>query len=197
MESRDYWGSAFFDSGRLGTNADTSNQSLRGMLLRAPMPDALRTLVLAICLAVVAFVGYRRARMLSARGDEVAGVAVVGLLAVLLSPVAWIHHLAWIVLVLGVLAGELRTRRQAISAAAVGVFYGFPLPWMGAHLIKTHHPLVFGVPLRNAYGLGAIVLVLLLPARPRPQGEPDVAGHDVTRASRLGRLLTPRAPASP
>ena len=195
--SRDYWGSAFFDSDRLGTNADTSNQSLRGMLLRAPMPDALRTLVLVICLVVVAVVGYRRARQLSALGDEVAGIAVVGLLAVLLSPVAWIHHLAWIVLVLGVLAGELRTRRQAIAAAAVGIFYGFPLPWMGAHLIKAHHPLVFGVPLRNAYGLGAIVLVLLLPARPGTRGEPDAPGHDLTSASRFGRLRTLRSPAPP
>ena len=45
---------------------------------------------------------------------------------------------------LDTLAGDLRTRGQAISASAVGIFYGFPLPWIGAHLLKTHWPLVLG-----------------------------------------------------
>jgi alpha-1,2-mannosyltransferase len=198
MNSRDYWAYAFFDSERLGTNASTSNQSMRGMLLRSPLPDTARSAVLLVCVAVVVVVGYRRARMLSAAGDEVAGVAVVGLMAVALSPVSWIHHLAWIVLVLGVLANDLRTRGQALAAAAVGVFYGFPLPWMGAHLLKTHYPLVLGVPLRDAYGLGALVLIVCLRPRQRLSAlppEPDAVGQPGTSMSRMARLFAARSPA--
>ncbi|MFL6238965.1 MAG: glycosyltransferase 87 family protein [Actinomycetes bacterium] len=197
MNSRDYWGNALFDSNRLGTNSSTSNQSLRGMLLRSPLPGGARTAVLAVCLVAVAIVGFRRARTLSARGDEVAAVAVVGLLAVALSPVSWIHHLAWIVLVLGVLAGDLRSWRQAVPTAAVGIFYGFPLPWIGAHLLKTHYPLALGVPLRNAYGLGALVLICTLHTLRAGGGEPDAPGQQAPHVSGLGRMSGLRSPARP
>jgi alpha-1,2-mannosyltransferase len=194
MDSRDYWGSAFFDSSRLGINTNTSNQSLRGMLLRTPLPGVAQTALLVICLVVVAVVGYRRARTLSERGDEVAGVAVVGLLAVLLSPVAWIHHLAWIVLVMGVVADDLRSRGRVVATFAVGLFYGFPLPWIGAHLLNTHYPLVIGVPLRDAYGLGAVVLIATL--RPRPSvTELDARAQEATSAPGVGRLFPTRSAA--
>jgi alpha-1,2-mannosyltransferase len=147
-----------------------------------------------ICLVVVAVVGYRRARTLSERGDEVAGVAVVGLLAVLLSPVAWIHHLAWIVLVMGVVADDLRSRGRVVATFAVGLFYGFPLPWIGSHLLNTHYPLVIGVPLRDAYGLGAVVLIATL--RPRTSvTELDVRAQEATSAPGLGRLFPTRSAA--
>ena len=192
LDSRDYWAGALFDSSRLGSNANTSNQSLRGMLLRSPLPGGARTSVLVLCVAVVAVVGYRRARALSAAGDEVAAVAVVGLLAVLLSPVAWIHHLAWVVLVLGVLSDDARVGRRVAAAVGVGVFFGLPLPWYGAHLLKAHYPLVLGVPLRDAYGLAALVLVATL--RPRRAGsapapayaaKPDGTGQGATPVPRL------------
>jgi alpha-1,2-mannosyltransferase len=196
MDSRDYWGNALFDSDRLGSNTSTSNQSIRGMLLRTPLPGGVRTALLAVFVAVVAVVGYRRARALSAQGDEVAGVAVVGLLAVLLSPVAWIHHLAWIVLVMGVVAGDLRSRGRVLATVAVGVFYGFPLPWIGAHLLKTHWPLVLGVPLRDAFGLGAVLLIVTM--RPRSAtNEPDAVAHEATAASPLGRMSVAQSAAEP
>jgi alpha-1,2-mannosyltransferase len=94
-------------------------------------------------------------------------VAVVGLLAVLLSPVAWIHHLAWVVLVLGVLAGDLRDRRRVMVALAVGIFYGLQIPWYGQHLLRDHAPLAFAVPLQDGFGLAAVILVATLPARSR------------------------------
>jgi alpha-1,2-mannosyltransferase len=196
MDTRDYWGSALFDSDRLGSNTSTSNQSIRGMLLRSPLPGGLRTALLVVCVAVVAVVGYRRARMLSQQGDEVAGVAVVGLLAVLLSPVAWIHHLAWIVLVLGVVADDLRSRGRVVATAAVGVFYGFPLPWIGAHLLKTHWPLVLGVPLRDAYGLGALVLIVTMRARTATD-KSDASGQETTVASPLGRMSAAQSATEP
>lgn len=163
--SLDYWAGALYDSERLGINANTSNQSIRGMLLRTPLHGGLLATALVAALTVVAVVGYRRARAFSLAGDEVAGVTVVGLLAVLLSPVAWIHHLAWVVLVLVVLLGDLRSLRRIVAAAAVGLFFGFALPWYGRDWINNGHPLVVGVPLRDAYGLAAVALVATLPSR--------------------------------
>ena len=192
MDSRDYWGSALFDSDRLGSNTSTSNQSIRAMLLRSPLPGGVRAALLAVCVVAVAVFGYRRARLLAEQGDEVAGVAVVGLLAVLLSPVAWIHHLAWIVLVLGVVANDLRTRGRVLATVVVGVFYGFPLPWIGAHLLKTHWPLALGVSLRDAYGLGALVLIAALRPRPGPT-ESDATPQDTTSVPRLGRSFATRS----
>jgi alpha-1,2-mannosyltransferase len=119
------------------------------------------------------------------------------LLAVLLSPVAWIHHLAWIVLVLGVIAGDLRSKWRVLAATAVGVFYGFPLPWIGAHLLKTHYPLALGVPLRDAFGLGALVLVATLRPRTGVVTEPDAVGHPQTSVTRFGRLFATRSAAEP
>jgi alpha-1,2-mannosyltransferase len=165
-DSRDYWAGALFNSDRLGSNTGTSNQSLRGMILRASLPHALEVVLLLIALTVVGVVGYRRARALSAAGDEVAAVAIVGLLAVLLSPVAWIHHLAWAVLVVGVLVGDLRDRKRLILGVVVGVIYALPLPWWGARLLRAHNVDVLGALLQNAYGLTAVVLVALLSARP-------------------------------
>jgi alpha-1,2-mannosyltransferase len=164
-DSLDYWTSALFNSDRLGSNTGTSNQSLRGVILRLSLPHALELMLLAAAVVAVAVVGYRRARTLSAAGDEVAAVAVVGLLAVLLSPVAWIHHLAWVVLAIGVLVGDLRNAKRFVAAAAIGVIYGLSLPWWGANIIRHHHPVILGWPLQNAYGLLAIVLVATLPAR--------------------------------
>ena len=165
QDSRDFWAGALFNSERLGSNTGTSNQSLRGMILRASLPQGLEATLLLAALAVVAVVGYRRARSLSAAGDDVAGVAVVGLLAVLLSPVAWIHHLAWAVLAVGVLAGDLRDRRRVFAAALTAVIYALPLPWWGARLLRADEWEVLGVLLQNAYGLTAVVLVATLSAR--------------------------------
>jgi alpha-1,2-mannosyltransferase len=164
-DSIDYWTSALFNSDRLGSNTGTSNQSLRGMILRLSLPHALEVMLLVVAVTAVAVVGYRRARALSAAGDEVAAVTVVGLLAVLLSPVAWIHHLAWAVLAVGVLAGDLRNRKRLVAAVVTGLIYGLSVPWWGASILHNHHSVILGWPLQNAYGLAAIVLVATLPAR--------------------------------
>ncbi|MFD2356745.1 glycosyltransferase family 87 protein [Nonomuraea ferruginea] len=101
QDAVDFWFGALLDSERLGANAATTNQSMRGMLIRLYLPDLLTTAIWLAVVAAVGWYGFRGARDAYRRGDTLTAVALVGLMAVLLSPVAWIHHLAWVVVVLG------------------------------------------------------------------------------------------------
>jgi alpha-1,2-mannosyltransferase len=193
----DYWTKRIFDSERLRPNAGTSNQALRGMLLRLELPGTATTVLwLAACLAV-AYVGYRRAVAAARDGDETAGVALTGLLAVLLSPVAWIHHLAWLPLVIGVLAADGRRRSRVVWAALVWAFFVVKTPWYAHTMLRDGlGPVWLGRLLEDSYGLAAIALVCALPWRsvhnrlPRVMdGDPSLRHHaqeGEARASNCG-----------
>ncbi len=112
-----FWFSALLDGDRVGANNATTNQSIRGMLLRLYLPDALTTVLWLALVAVVAWYGFRHARRALLRGDRMTAVALTGLMAVLISPVAWIHHLAWLVVVLAALTGTALTGTAPTGAA--------------------------------------------------------------------------------
>lgn len=172
-DSADYWFGALFDGGRVGANAATTNQSIRGMLLRLYLPDPATTVLWLALAAAVACVGFRVARRLALGGDEVGGVAATGLVAVLVSPVSWIHHLAWLVVVLGALS---RSR-----AAVAWAFFVPPLPLLGSEMLGHHAgPRFLGRVVQDAFGLAALVLLALL-ARGRPRMISQRFGVDTSR----------------
>ena len=189
-DSADYWFHALFDSERLGSNTATTNQSIRGMLLRLYWPDAVTSLLWLVCVAIVAYFGFRSARRAWLAGDEIRGIAITGLIAVLVSPVAWIHHLAWLVVVFGAIVGDGRDlaarrarRRHLAFLPARGAL-------VGDHDARgPHGPRFLGRIVQDAYGLGALgLLVFLRSPRPRsPSAESD--GVDTSRnRSRVGTL---------
>ncbi|HEX2316944.1 MAG TPA: glycosyltransferase family 87 protein [Thermomonospora sp.] len=174
-DSIDFWFDAVMSSDRAGANNATTNQSLNGMLLRLYWPDTVTSLVWLGCVALVAFFGFRLARRASltaarldgsaAHSAEMAGIAITGLLSVLLSPIGWVHHLVWVVLVLGALAGDGRDTRRCLVAAGIGVFFAFRIPWMGTRLIGEGHSAIerlTGRIVQDAFGLAALALVLVL-----------------------------------
>jgi alpha-1,2-mannosyltransferase len=174
-DSMDFWFDAMLNSDRTGANNATTNQSLNGMLLRLYWPDRVTTLLWAACVLLLAAVGFRlarRASLAAARLDgadshslELAGVAVAGLLSVLLSPVGWVHHLVWVVPVIGALAGDGRDVRRCLVAAGVGVYFAFRIPWWGTRLIGEDHSAIerfTGRIVQDAFGLAAIGLIALL-----------------------------------
>ncbi|WP_245974369.1 glycosyltransferase 87 family protein [Thermomonospora umbrina] len=179
-DSLDFWFDAVMSSDRAGANNATTNQSLNGMLLRLYWPDAVTTLVWLAAVAAVAYVGFRLARRASLTSDlldggrrngpgaysaEMAGIAIAGLLSVLLSPIGWVHHLVWVVLVLGALVGDGRDTRRCLVAAGIGVFFAFRIPWMGTRWIGEGHSAIerlTGRIVQDAFGLMAVALVLLL-----------------------------------
>ncbi|MEU6713836.1 glycosyltransferase 87 family protein [Nonomuraea sp. NPDC046802] len=164
-DATDFWFSALLDPERLGANAATTNQSIRGMLIRLYMDETLTFVIWAAIVAAVGWYGFRGAREAYKANDSITAVALVGLMAVLLSPVAWIHHLAWVVVVLAAIVGDGRDPVRLRVAAGVWLFYVVPVPWWGVSLKAADIPvvsLVFGKIVQNGFGLGALVLVWLL-----------------------------------
>lgn len=101
-----YWGSALWQTGRVGASDGPRNRSLWGLDQRL-LPD--HTAALAVTLAAGGALtgwGLSRARRCHRRGDDVTALAVVGCLTCLVSPITWTHHLVWLVLALAVLVAR-------------------------------------------------------------------------------------------
>lgn len=158
-----YWTKDIFDSGRLGNNAGTENQSLRGFLLRALPHGHAATAVWLVVVLAVAIPGFYAAARASRNHRELTGVAIVALLEMLVSPVAWIHDFMVVVVVIGVLAGDGRSPRRLAAAAATTAFFYETIPWMGQSLTsQAGVPIVVARVVQGAFGLAAVVLVVLL-----------------------------------
>ncbi len=157
-----FWFSALLDPERLGANAATTNQSLRAMLIRLYLPsETLTSVIWLLLVAVVGWYGFRGALRAYRRQEEMTAVALTGLMAVLLSPVAWIHHLAWVVIVLAAIVGDGRDQVRVRIAVGVWLFYVVPVPWWGVALKVAGVPVLDKI-VQDGFGLGALALVWLL-----------------------------------
>lgn len=173
-----FWGGALQDPTRLGPNMGTSNQSIRGVLLRIGPEDMPKTLLWLVLVALVGYVGFRLGRRFYLAGDSVGEVATMGLMAVLLSPVAWIHHLHWIVVAIFAILGAdpLHDRRRLLAAGVVTAWFLCRLPWWGISWLN--HPAWPEMPgrlLQNADAVGALLALALLwwsSTRPDPAAAP-------------------------
>jgi alpha-1,2-mannosyltransferase len=186
-----YWTDALLDPSRLGPNANTSNQSLRGMLLRTGLPEGpLVSLAWAVGVVLVAYGGYRLSARLERLGDPVGVVAAMGMLAFLLSPVSWIHHMWWGLPAIGALLGDGRQRARIVAAVVTFAVLFSKLPWTGESLVAGsgwRH--VLGWVEQQAYcwlALAVLAALWWLVARPAaPVATQDVARD--TMASAAGR----------
>ena len=161
QDSLTYWTGAMFETRRLGGNAAAGNQSLRGMLLRSDVPGHLASVLWPIIAVAVAAGGFAAARACWRRGDDTAGVAIVGLLAALLSPVGWIHHLCWIVVAIGVIAGPGRDWRRVTAAVVAFGLFLLRLPtW--AQSSGAAQPAAVRRLLEDSFGLAALCLIGLI-----------------------------------
>ena len=162
--SASYWTDAMLDPDRLGPNAGTSNQSLRGFLLRLGPQEGL--LASAIWLAAVLLViaaGLTLSRRFDRAGDGVAVVATVGLVAFLISPVSWVHHLHWGVVVIGALLGTGRDPRRVIAALVGAALLWMRLPWWGANLVADPEvPRFIARVVQNSFTEWALLALLAL-----------------------------------
>ncbi|MBB2901136.1 alpha-1,2-mannosyltransferase [Kineococcus radiotolerans] len=139
--SLEFWTSALLNSDRLGPNAGSSNQSLRGFVLRLYLSDGATTALWGVLALLAAVAGFALARALHRRGSLVGEVAACGMVAVLVSPVSWLHHLLWGVVVLGAVAGDGRVRARAVTAVVGLLLLWVAWPWWGANLLAER-----GVP---------------------------------------------------
>jgi alpha-1,2-mannosyltransferase len=95
----------------------TDNQSLRGAAERFTTDHAV-VLWLAASVIIVA-VGLLLARRQWRGGDELGGLAIVLVTAVLVSPIGWIHHMVVLVLVGAVLIREWVSGHRPVALAAL------------------------------------------------------------------------------
>jgi alpha-1,2-mannosyltransferase len=121
-QSREFWTSALWDTGRVGVLSYLSNQSYRGFLARLPVDPVASYLWIAGVLVALGFWAWRVRRT-----DEFGGLALTGILGCLISPVTWIHHCVWL------LPAIVRCVDAGLSAGKRG-----PL-WLGgsAYLLMT------------------------------------------------------------
>lgn len=180
--SATFWTDALFDPDRLGPNAGTSNQSLRGVLLRlGPDEGPLASALWLGAVLVVLVAGLSLARTLDRLGEPVAVVAAVGLVAFLVSPVSWVHHMHWGVVVIGALLGDGRNRRRVAVAFTAAALLWMRLPWWGANLMADPDvPRVVARVVQNSYSWWALLSLLalwLLVARPGSAGPEGSAGE--------------------
>jgi alpha-1,2-mannosyltransferase len=169
-DSVTYWTSVIFQSGRLGSNSGTSNQSLRGLLLREFLPGQAPGVVWAAVALAVAVAGFAVARRLARQSREMEGIAVTALLGVLLSPVSWIHHYLVVVVVIGAILADGKSPRRVAIAAGTAVFFALTIPWWGQTLLAEHDvPALVGRVVQDAFGIAALVLLVII-ARLRDAG---------------------------
>ena len=160
--SREYWLHLVFDAKRPGSPAYYGNQSLLSALERLHVGWLWIPLGLAL-----GCVGLWRAARAHRAGAEVTAVALVGLTALVVSPISWQHHGVWIVLAAGALITWATTpKRAAVAALGFGVFL-FPLDFWGQRLYSMGWSPWITLPLRNAYAFAFIGMMLLLPIAPR------------------------------
>ncbi|PRY14075.1 glycosyltransferase 87 family protein [Kineococcus rhizosphaerae] len=135
--SLEFWTSALLNSDRLGPNAGSSNQSLRGFVLRLYLSDGATTAVWGVLALVAAVAGYALARRMHRQGSLVGEVAACGMVAVLVSPVSWLHHYLWGVVVLGAVVGDARVRARAVAGIVGLLLLWIAWPWWGANLLAS------------------------------------------------------------
>lgn len=170
--SRQFWFSAILDPSRVGRYDYTANQSIMGMLSRLTLPGEPDRRLWLVLVAAVAVAGLWRAARAASNGDEVAGIALTGITAGLISPISWLHHLYWfvpaLVVALGAAVAARGRRRLALFALLIGGYAVLVLgvdtliDW-GTQLRPTRDVGEFVV--RNAFTLLALFFIAVLPVR--------------------------------
>lgn len=158
-----FWGGALQDPNRLGPNGGTSNQSIRGFLIRLGPSGVAGGVLWAVLVLATLWCGFAVARAAERRGEIALQVGAIGLVAVLVSPVAWIHHLAWLAVVIPALIGDGRDRLRWLFAVVLTGWFLCRLPWWGVTWRARHHDTeFFGKAMQNADTVGAVLALLFI-----------------------------------
>lgn len=183
--SRQFWTEALRDTSRVGDTHSHSNQAISGLLARlADTADAPGGRWL-LAVLVIGAVGLTRAVQAVRCGDDVAGLALTGLTAGLISPLTWVHHLWWVVPAIAVLVdtGMTRgTRRHLVAAAGALALFSSSLPDHARQKVGQHlDGNVLQILGENSYVIVLLLLVLLLPIRASTRLPRGVQAREVVR----------------
>ena len=165
-----FWTDAIWDTNRIGVLAYISNQSMQGALSRLAPPTP-GTAFWALAALGVLVVWARKSRLAGELGDHRAGFALTGVVACLVSPITWVHHLVWLIPALIVLADSGR-RNLRLTAAGMYVVLCSSLVWLWAVDFSGLDGFLFG----NAYVWIGLSMLFMVPVRtPVPAAAPTRA----------------------
>ncbi|MER6996612.1 glycosyltransferase 87 family protein [Streptomyces sp. NPDC000410] len=165
-----FWTEAMWNTDRVGSLSYVSNQSWQGMLARLTEPFAEPSRVVwAMGVLLLLCLWAWRARRAVAAGDELAGFALTGITACLVSPVTWVHHLVWLIPAVAVLAdkglrsapGSVERRRMIGWTLGIYALLCSSIVW----LWRWNDGGVPGILGSNAYVWISLGLLALLPFR--------------------------------
>ena len=180
-ESLTFWGSAVWDSTRVASTWwDTENQSLRGLLSRV-LPAPLSSAVWMVLAIAVVYVIARQSARLTGHGDDLLAFGIVGLIAPMVSPVAWVHHwvfalplvmtLVWRAVV-GLASGVRRTGwdLECLAAVGSGVVMLIAPTHFPEHLVRYGSPQwnLLAVLASGVYVYWATAILVIVPRLPAP-----------------------------
>ena len=112
---------------------------------------------------LAAVAGFAVVGRLARQGREMEAIAVTALLGVLLSPVSWIHHFLAVVVVIGAILADGRSRRRIAIAAGTAAFFALTIPWWGRSLLSQPDvPALAARVVEDGFGIAAVVLVVIL-----------------------------------
>ena len=120
-ETWDFFTSLLWDTTRVGRPESILDQSVNGWLARWYAPDPVPRVLWALLAALLLTVGLIRAARLYRGGDDLAGLTVVGLVGVCVSPVSWIHHAVWVLPALAIIADRWWRSRDARGGRRTGL----------------------------------------------------------------------------
>lgn len=169
----------------LNNNATIGNQSVQGALLRLLPAGEVRAVWLVVSVVALVLGMWAAHRAYVVRG-EVAGAAVTGLVAVVVSPVSWPHHLVWLVPAIAVLVGNGRRWVPVAGGVLVWLLLIGRTHRLGQLLIDEHPGgalLVAGEVLRNSFLLACIALVVALGFSRRERAPGPVQRSNVPAAA--------------
>lgn len=131
-QGRYYFTDLLGDAGRIGPIGTSFNQSVRGAISRILGHDAGYGPVVVAILLVAAVLAVLAWRAVDGGSDRLAGIVIVQLFGLLLSPISWTHHWVWLIpLMIWLLHGPLRERRGArILGWGWLVLTLIGLPWL-------------------------------------------------------------------
>jgi len=167
-----YFAKALWNTDRIGAIAYVSNQSLMGLVARLGPGQPSRPLWLAAVAVVLAGWAWSVRR---ASGDRRAGFAATGVVACLVSPITWIHHLVWLVPALIAFATSPE-RRLRWAAVVAYVLTGSGIVWLWW---RDHSGAVFLV----GSNLGVLASLALLYWLPRTADAASPAAPDAPAAT--------------
>ncbi|MBO0869603.1 MAG: DUF2029 domain-containing protein [Micromonosporaceae bacterium] len=187
-----FWTSALWQTDRVGQLSYVSNQSLMGLVARLDPVHPSRILWALAIVAVLSVWAYR-SRAAVASGQDGVAFALACVVACLLSPVTWVHHLVWLLPALALLfdaglrAGARRARAALLGAAGLAyVILSSSLVWLWSTGpgVADHPAGLTGFLGSNAYVWVCLGLLLLLPRQTAAAPTDEfVAGRWSTRAT--------------